>query len=63
MADEIMRKCAYCGKQFKARDRRSRYCSPECNAAYWADRQATERLREQALKQFNDRFGGKNGGV
>lgn len=63
MADEVTRMCAHCGRPFKARDKRNLYCSPECNAAYWADRQATERLREQALRQFNDRFGGKNGGV
>ena len=60
MADEVTRRCAHCGRPFRARDRRHLYCSPECHAAHWADRQATERLREQALRQFNERFGGRN---
>lgn len=42
-------KCAYCGEEFEATDKRFRYCSTECQKAAYRERQRKENKKRRKV--------------
>jgi hypothetical protein len=62
-----MKLCDHCGEKFIPREEKQRFCSPECNRAWWVARRARamELLRQEEERAAGDQrlaaFGGQRG--
>lgn len=49
----MIKACAYCGKDFEARDDRSKYCSVKCrNKRNYTVREVQQRQRETFVREW-----------